>query len=171
MNNFIDGKLNKKSDGYYIDDEWILYDWEDGILQKGFELLCKKYKFESVLELGFGVGWTATEFQKQGIKRHVILEPNKEVYKNALQWNKNYNAEIVNIFSWEYEPKEDFDLIYDDIIFLNNAEKHNNWLKKFNNQWLARNAGPAGGISKGDFFDFKINNNKYRQNITCLHKH
>ena len=60
--------------------EWILYNWEDGVLQKGVELLCRKYKFESVLELGFGVGWTATEFQKHGIKKHVILEPNKESY-------------------------------------------------------------------------------------------
>ena len=165
MNNWEDGKLNKKKDGYYIDDEWILYDWEDGVLQKGVEWLCKKYKFESVLELGFGVGWTATEFQKQEIKRHVILEPNKDVYKNALEWNKNYNTEIINVFSWEYEPKEKFDLIYDDIVYLNNAEKHNNWLKFFKNQWIARNAGPTGGISEGDSFDFEINNNKYRQNI------
>ena len=74
MNSFINGKLNKKEDGYYIDDEWILWDWENGVLQKGVEWLCKKYKFESVLELGFGVGWTATEFQKQGIKKHVILD-------------------------------------------------------------------------------------------------
>jgi len=163
--NWINGKLNKKKDGYYIDDEWILYDWEDGVLQKGVEWLCKKYEFESVLELGFGVGWTATEFQRQGIKRHVILEPNKEVYKKALEWNKNHNAEVVNVFSWEYEPKEKFDLIYDDIVFLNNTKKHNNWSKKFKNQWIARNAGPAGGISQGDFFNFKINNIKYRQNI------
>lgn len=163
--NWINGKLNKKEDGYYIDDEWILYDWEDGVLQKGVEWLCKKYEFKSVLELGFGVGWTATEFQRQGIKRHVILEPNKEVYKKALEWNKNHNAEVVNVFSWEYEPKEKFDLIYDDIVFLNNTKKHNNWSKKFKNQWIARNAGPAGGISQGDFFNFKINNIKYRQNI------
>ena len=165
MDNLINGKLNKKEDGYYIDDEWILYDWEDGVLQKGVEWLCKKYEFESVLELGFGVGWTATEFQKQGIKRHVILEPNKDVYKKALEWNKNHNAEVVNVFSWEYEPKEKFDLIYDDIVFLNNTKKHNNWSKKFKNQWIARNAGPAGGISQGDFFNFKINNIKYIQNI------
>ena len=163
--NWINGKLNKKEDGYYIDDEWILYDWEDGVLQKGVEWLCKKYEFESVLELGFGVGWTATEFQRQGIKRPVILEPNKEVYKKALEWNKNHNAEVINIFSWEYEPKEKFDLIYDDIVFLNNTKKHNNWSKNFKNQWIARNAGPAGGISQGDFFNFKINNIKYIQNI------
>jgi hypothetical protein len=59
---WVKGKLNKKEDGYYIDDEWILYDWEKEVIPKGVELLCKKYKFKSVLELGFGMGWTATEF-------------------------------------------------------------------------------------------------------------
>ena len=166
MNDFINGKLNKKEDGYYIDDEWILYDWEEDVITKGVELLCKKYKFKSVLELGFGVGWTATEFQKQGIKRHVILEPNKDVYKNALEWNKNYNAEIINIFSWKYEPKESFDLIYDDIVYLNNAEKHNNWLKIFKNQWYTKCAYPTHNeISNNYPIDFELNKTKCRQNL------
>ena len=65
MNSWINGKLNKKEDGYYIDDTWILWDWEEDVITKGVEWLCKKYKFKSVLELGFGVGWTPTEFQKQ----------------------------------------------------------------------------------------------------------
>ena len=80
MDSWINGKLNKKKDGYYIDDTWILWDWEEDVITKGIKELCKKYKFKSVLELGFGVGWTSTEFQKQGIERHVILEPNKESY-------------------------------------------------------------------------------------------
>ena len=137
MDSWINGKLNKKEDGYYIDDTWILWDWEEDVITKGIKELCKKYKFKSVLELGFGVGWTATEFQKQGVERHVILEPNKESYNKALKWNKNYNAEIINIFSWEYEPKEKFDLIYDDIVYVGgqvNYNKHKNFIKSFKNQ-------------------------------------
>ena len=105
MNSWVEGKLIKKEDGYYIDNELILYNWEDGVLQKGVEWLCKKFKFKAVLELGFGLGWTATEFQKHGIKRHVILEPNKEVYKNASkkeklhtgythQWRKDFASKL-----------------------------------------------------------------------------
>ena len=55
MNSWINGKLNKKEDGYYIDDIWILWDWEEDVITKGIKELCKKYKFKSVLELGFGV--------------------------------------------------------------------------------------------------------------------
>tara|TARA_Y100001963_G_scaffold95899_1_gene131983 strand:- start:1578 stop:2111 length:534 start_codon:yes stop_codon:yes gene_type:complete len=170
---WIRGKLNKKEDGYYIDNEWILWDWEDGVLQKGVEWLCKKYKFESVLELGFGVGWTATEFQKQGIKKHVILEPNKEVYKNALKWNKNHNAEIINIFSWEYETKEKFDLIYDDIVYVGgqiNYNKHKNFIKTFKNQSYAKCAVPALSDPQYDYIDFKINNKLYRQTLLQTHE-
>ena len=167
MNSWVYGKLNKKEDGYYIDDEWILFHYEKKELIKGVELLCKKYKFESVLELGFGAGWTSTKFQNQGIKRHVILEPNKDAYKKALEWNKNYNAEILNIFSWEYEPNEKFDLIYDDIVeFGSTKEKHYTFQNKFKNQWYTKCAYPTHNeISNNYPIDFELNKTKYRQNL------
>ena len=173
MDSWINGKLNKKEDGYYIDDIWILWDWEEDVITKGIKELCKKYKFKSVLELGFGAGWTATEFQKQGIERHVILEPNKESYKKALKWNKNYNAEIINIFSWEYEPKEKFDLIYDDIVYVGgqiNYDKHKNFIKNFKNQSYAKCAVPALNDPIYDYIDFKINNKSYRQTLLQTHE-
>ena len=167
MDSWINGKLNKKEDGYYIDDTWILWDWEEDVITKGIKELYKKYKFKSVLELGFGVGWTATEFQKQGVERHVILEPNKESYNKALKWNKNYNAEIINIFSWEYEPKEKFDLIYDDIVeFESTKVKHHTFPNKFKNQWYTKCAYPPHeGISNDYPIDFELNKTKYRQNL------
>ena len=166
LQEWINGNLNKKEDGYYVNDEWILWDWEEDVIIKGVKWLCEKYKFESVLELGFGVGWTSTEFQKQGIKKHVILEPNKEIYENALEWNKNHNAEILNIFSWEYEPKEKFDLIYDDIVFVGGQveyNKHQDFIKAFENQLYAKCALPAHGDQLDNCMDFKINNKLYRQ--------
>ena len=171
---WVKGKLNKKEDGhYYINDEWILWDWEEEVIPKGVELLCKKYKFESVLELGFGLGWTSTEFQKQGVKRHVILEPNKEVYKNALEWNKNHNAEIINIFSWEYKTKEKFDLIYDDIVYVGgqiNYNKHKNFIKNFKNQLYTKCAVPAINNPQYNYIDFEINNKSYRQTLLQTHE-
>ena len=173
MDSWINGKLNKKEDGYYIDDIWILWDWEESVITKGIKELYKKYKFKSVLELGFGVGWTATEFQKQGVERHVILEPNKESYNKALEWNKNYKAEIINIFSWEYEPKEKFDLIYDDIVYVGgqvNYDKHKNFIKSFKNQSYARCAVPALNDPIYKYIDFEINNKMYRQTLLQTHE-
>ena len=170
---WVNNKLIKKEDGYYLEgeDQCVLFHHEYKGIKKGVELLCKKYKFESVLELGFGLGWTATEFQKQGIKRQVILEPNKEVYKNALEWNKNHNAEILNIFSWEYKPKEKFDLIYDDVLeFGNTKDRHREFIDKFKNQWCAHCVQRRGknSTTKEPHINFEIDEVKYRQIIRKL---
>ena len=113
---WINGKFEETDIDYKIAGKNILYKNEKEYLPKGVELLCKKIKPKSVLEFGFGKGWTATEFQKQGVQRHVILEPNKENYQMALDWKNDYstNIEILNIFSWDYDKEEKFDLIYDD---------------------------------------------------------
>ena len=113
---WINGKFEETETDYKIAGKWILYKNEIEYLPKGVELLYQKLKPKSVLEFGFGMGWTATEFQKQGVQRHVILEPNKENYQMALDWKKQYNTniEILNIFSWDFETAEKFDLVYDD---------------------------------------------------------
>ena len=114
---WINGKFEETDIDYKIAEKNILWKYEIEYLKKGVELLCKQHKIKSVLEFGFGMGWTATEFQKQGIERHVILEPNKENYTMALEWKKQFDdsdIEILNIFSWDLEIIEKFDLVYDD---------------------------------------------------------
>ena len=175
VDQWVNGELTKKELGYYIEgeDECVLYHHEREGIKKGVELLCKEYEFESVLEFGFGKGWTATEFQEQGVKRHVIIEPNIGIYKSALGWNKNHNAEILNMFSWEYEPKEKFDLIYDDIVYVGeqiNYDKHRNFIKSFKNQSYAKCAVPALNNPIYKYVDFKINNKLYRQTLLQTHE-
>ena len=108
---WIDGKFEESETDYKISGLNILYKDEESYLKKGVELLCDKVKPKSVLEFGFGKGWTASEFQKYGINRHIILEPNKEIYQIALDWKNNYNSdiEILNIFSWDFGTDENFD--------------------------------------------------------------
>jgi len=144
---WIDGAFTETSTDYKIAGTWILNKNEEDYLVKGVELLCDKLNPSSVLEFGFGKGWTATEFQRKGVARHLILEPNKENYQMALTWKNNYttNIEILNIFSWDYEGGETFDLVYDDRQPISNdsEELHFNKMKELvsDNQWLSRNAG------------------------------
>ena len=116
LQEWIDGTFEETDTDYTIAGMNILYKNEEGYLAQGVKLLCDKINPQSVLEFGFGKGWTATEFQEQGLKRHVILEPNKENYQMALDWKNNYSTdiEILNIFSWDYDSDEVFDLVYDD---------------------------------------------------------
>ena len=147
LQEWIDGTFEETDTDYKIAGMNILYKNEENYLAKGVELLCDKVKPTSVLEFGFGKGWTATAFQSYGISRHVILEPNKESYQMALEWKSNYDTdiEILNIFSWDYDGGEKFDLVYDDRVPLTeeSEELHKTKMEEIisNDQWLSRNAG------------------------------
>ena len=129
---WIDGAFEETETDYTIAGMNILYKEETEYLKKGVKLLCDKLHPKSVLEFGFGMGWTATEFQDQGVKRYVILEPNKENYQMALDWKDGYdtNIEILNIFSWEFETDEKFDLVYDDRLEAISEDRHDKQMKK-----------------------------------------
>ena len=173
---WISGKFEETETDYTIAGRNILYKNEIEFLPKGVELLCKKIKPKSVLEFGFGMGWTATEFQKQGVKRHVILEPNKENYQMALEWKKQYDdsdIEILNMFSWDFESKEKFDLVYDDRQQFGSDcdDKHYKQMNKIleEGQWYSRNA----GVLKSDInnfggnpIGFTLNGTNYIQHLT-----
>jgi len=155
---WINGKFEETKTDYKIASKNVLWKYEKEFLSKGVELLCKKIKPKSVLEFGFGMGWTATEFQKQGVERHVILEPNKENYQMALEWKNKFDdsdIEILNIFSWDYKTDEKFDLVYDDRQQFTKEcnKKHYEQMNKIlkNNQWytncavyISKNANVSG---------------------------
>ncbi len=109
LQQWIDGAFEETDTDYTIAGMNILYKEETEYLKKGVRLLCDKLHPSSVLEFGFGKGWTATEFQEQGIKRHVILEPNKANYQMALDWKNNYSTDIDFRLSnkWRLELSDD----------------------------------------------------------------
>ena len=159
LQEWIDGRFEESETDYKIAGQSILYKDEESFLKKGVELLCDKLNPISVLEFGFGKGWTATEFQRKGVTRHIILEPNKENYKMALEWKDNYSTdiEILNIFSWDYNSDEIFDLVYDDRepVTLDDGDNHFAKMQEILplNQWYARNV----GVLKTDINNFKGN--------------
>ena len=167
---WIDGVFEETDTDYTIAGMNILYKKEIEYLKKGVKLLCDKLIPSSVLEFGFGKGWTATEFQEQGIKRHVILEPNKEVYQMALNWKDNYDTdiEILNIFSWEFETDEVFDLVYDDRLEAISEERHDKQMKIILpiKQWYSGNALQSDNRKISDYpIFFKIDGVNYAQSL------
>ena len=170
LQEWIDGAFEETETDYTIAGMNILYKNEEDYLKKGVELLCDKVKPTSVLEFGFGKGWTATEFQEYGINRHVILEPNKENYQMALDWKDNYSTdiEILNIFSWDYDGDEVFDLVYDDIqqFTLEDDSKHFSQMNKVleDGQWYASFANTVSSRGqRGYSIYFELDNILYAQ--------
>ena len=170
LQEWIDGVFEETETDYTIAGMNILYKKETEYLKKGVKLLCDKLNPSSVLEFGFGMGWTATEFQAQGVKRHVLLEPNKENYQMALDWKDKYDTdiEIINVFSWEFETDEKFDLVYDDRMEMISEEKHE---KKMNEilptgQWYAGFSVPCDNRKISDYpIFFDIHNKQYMQSL------
>lgn len=75
----------------------------------------KHREIKSVLEIGFGLGYTADEFQKQGIERHVIIEAHPKIYDNAEKWSQGKKGvKIIHGFVQTVSCRECFDLIFDD---------------------------------------------------------
>ena len=170
LQEWIDGAFEETDTDYTIAGKNILYKKEIKYLKKGVKLLCDKLHPKSVLEFGFGKGWTATEFQEQGVKRHVILEPNKENYQMALDWKDKYNTdiEIVNIFSWEYETDEKFDLVYDDRLEAISEESHEKQMKKILpiKQWYSGNAIQSNSRTISDYpIFFEMDGVSYVQSL------
>ena len=169
---WIDGVFEETDTDYTIAGMNILYKEETEYLKKGVKLLCDKLHPSSVLEFGFGKGWTATEFQEQGIKRHVILEPNKENYQMALDWKDSYSSdiEIFNIFSWDYDGGEAFDLVYDDRqqFTLEDDDIHYKQMNKVleDGQWYASFANTVSSRGQGGFsIYFELDNILYAQTL------
>lgn len=170
LQQWIDGAFEETDTDYTIAGQNILYKNEEDYLVKGVELLCDELSPTSVLEFGFGKGWTATEFQRQGVARHVILEPNTENYQMALTWKANYSTdiEILNIFSWEFETDEVFDLIYDDRQEVISEPKHEEQMNKIlpTGQWYSGFSVPCDNKLISDYpIFFDIDNNSYMQSL------
>ncbi len=94
----------------------LMYEKEKEAIERRTSILCKKYKPKKVLEIGFGLGYTATELQKHSIDEHTIVEAHPTIFKDAEKWAKKYpNVKLINKFIQDYEYKEeDYDFILDD---------------------------------------------------------
>jgi spermidine synthase len=175
---WINGKFEETESDYKIAGYNILYKNEKEYLTKGIELLCEKLNPTSVLEFGFGKGWTATKFQNLGVQRHVILEANKEVYQAALEWKAQFDTdiEILNIFSWDFETSEVFDLVYDDREPFTESCDNNHFAQMAKilpiDQWYACNADywPPEAVETPLSYvysmNFEIDGIGYRQSLT-----
>ena len=114
---FKQGKVSMKHGTLMLNDKYdLMHESEKEEIQKQVRDLCKKYKPKRVLEIGFGLGYTATQFQECGVEKHTIVEAHPTIYQQAVEWAKDYpNVKIINKFIQDYDYNEkDFDLIYDD---------------------------------------------------------
>ena len=84
-------------------DVQVMMEWEKPYM----EAVIKKLKPRgNVLEIGFGLGYSASEIQKYKIKSHTIIEDNHTVLKDLKKWSKK-QVHKVNIIegTWQTNLK------------------------------------------------------------------
>jgi len=71
-----------------------------------------------VLEIGFGLGLSASYIQQQTIEKHIIIEANADVFENVKKFVQSAHTEVVPIMGfWQDEVQSFPDESFDGILF------------------------------------------------------
>jgi|TARA_R110000822_G_scaffold310085_1_gene441362 ubiquinone/menaquinone biosynthesis C-methylase UbiE len=79
----------------------VMMEWEKPYMEALIKNLNPK---GNVLEIGFGLGYSATEIQKYKIKSHTIIESDKNVLEKLKQWSKKQKNKV-NIVEGFWQDK------------------------------------------------------------------
>ena len=93
QNNIFTKDINNKDIIINIehDNHQVMMAWEKPYMEELIKNLNPK---GDVLEVGFGLGYSATEIQKYKIKSHTIIESDKNSLKKLKQWSKKQKNKV-----------------------------------------------------------------------------
>ena len=78
----------------------VMMEWEKPYMEACIDKLQPK---GDVLEIGFGMGYSATQIQKYKPKSHTIIEMDPLVIKRLKRWSKNYDNINIIEGTWQKE--------------------------------------------------------------------
>ena len=84
-----------------IGDWQVMEKWEKPVMRKMAQIVaCPDY---DILEVGFGMGISASFIQELGCKSHTIIEAHPRVFEQAITWRKNYAKNKIHLICgfWE----------------------------------------------------------------------
>lgn len=104
----------------------IMFASEQAIVEQGVDLIFESNEINSVIEIGFGLGYTAQKFQDYGVQKHYILEPHPQIYEMALVWRETQankdNIFIFNKFFQEWDRRDGEVMIRADLVYYDVAD-------------------------------------------------
>ena len=80
----------------------VMMEWEKPYMEACIDKLQPK---GDVLEIGFGMGYSATQIQKYKPKSHTIIEMDPMVIKRLEEWAKDYDNIIIVEGTWQSQMK------------------------------------------------------------------
>lgn len=83
---YIAAELTIDADGIRLGDVHVMPSAERDVIQAEVRRLCDMYRPRRVLELGFGLGYSADAFQGYGVDVHTIVEVHPTIVARARTW-------------------------------------------------------------------------------------
>ena len=94
----------------------VMQDWEQPYMQELAQIASSNGGV--ILELGFGLGLSATCIQEQSIEQHIIIEANKDVFTKLEKFAAKAQHQVVPLFGlWEEVISSIEDESIDGILF------------------------------------------------------
>jgi amino acid adenylation domain-containing protein len=98
-----------------IEGQQVMQDWERPLMRAMAEIAAETHG--DVLEVGFGMGISATFLQECGIKSHTILECNEGVIEAYRAWRDRYPQSDIRLVPGRWQDMLDQLGTYDAILF------------------------------------------------------
>jgi spermidine synthase len=76
----------------------VMMSWEKNLMKEHAKIAC--HNQGDVLEIGFGMGISATEIQKLKPKSHTIVEPHPQILEKLYEWAKEKENVIIVEGEW-----------------------------------------------------------------------
>ena len=105
----------------------VMKRWETPFMEQLAKVATEKGG--RILEVGFGLGISATAVQSHSIEEHHIVEANEDVYQSLLQFAKTSNKPVIGYLgTWETVISQFSDNFFDGILYdtypLSDKEQH-----------------------------------------------
>merc|ERR1712224_79659 len=120
---FMTAKATQKDDYVLLmfDEIVMARDEESGIEQYVRELIPNKTSRPRILEIGFGMGISASFIHKAGCASHTIVEANADVMKSLVDWRikmtKSSSCLVTPVFGFWEDVLYQLDGVYDGIMY------------------------------------------------------
>ena len=141
-----------------IDGQQVMQNWQQPLMKVMANVVGETHG--DVLEVGFGMGISATYIQECGVRSHTIIECNKDVIKNLNEWKDRYSNQDIRLLPKQWQDIVPQLEIYDGILFDTYPINEKEFVKYvINNITFAEHFFPvaASCLKKGGFFTYYTN--------------
>ena len=109
-------KANRDASNLIIEGQQVMQDWERPLMEAMADIATESHG--DVLELGFGMGISATFIQERGTRSHTIVECNQGVVAAFEDWKSHYPGRDIRLVCGKWQEAADrlgsFDAIFFD---------------------------------------------------------